>query len=127
MNEQATFVLSFRELDGEAALNQLILGLIEAGYVDDARAAKAYARSRLVRGYGPLQAEAELCARGFDDEISRAVIADEELDWPAAARKVWKKRLAAAMPSADPSSWLGSCGFREEEIEVALCTSAADE
>ena len=113
--------------EDEAELEQLIQGLVEAGYVDDARAAAAYARSRLIRGQGPLQTEELLRARGFDDETALAAIADEELDWRAAARRAWQKRSAsAAKPPADPRAWLQSRGFRDEEIEAALA-AALDE
>ena len=112
----------------EADLRQLIQELVEAGYVDDARAAAAYACSRLRRGYGPLRAGLLLRDRGFDDETAAAAIADEDLDWRAAACKAWRRRLAsAASPPANPRAWLNSRGFREEEVEAALGAPALDE
>lgn len=114
--------------EDEDDLKQLISELAEAGDVDDARAAEAYARSRLARGYGPSQVKELLCARGFDDETAEAAIADEELDWCAAARKAWQKRLAsAAKAPANPRAWLESRGFRDDEIEAALGAAAFDE
>ncbi len=114
--------------EDEADLEHLLQQLVEAGHVDDARAAAAYVRSRLMRGYGPLQAGALLRSRGFDDETAGAAIADEELDWRAAARRVWRKRRAsAARAPANPRAWLFSRGFRDEEIEAALNDAASDE
>lgn len=49
-----------------AALESVVAALVEEGWQDDARYAESYARSRILKGYGPVFIAYELRQNGID-------------------------------------------------------------
>ncbi len=101
------------------------------GYIDDARFAEQWARSRLrLRGFGSRRIEQELRGKGIDREIVReaiaeAVPAEEEQE---AAKKAAEKKLRT-MRSVEPQArlrrlagFLERKGFSSEIIRSILHT-----
>lgn len=74
--------------------------LTEAGLLDDARFAEAFAEQRAERGDGPIKIEAALRQRGIAAEVSAAALDGVAPDWPAHARAALAKRFGAT-PAAD--------------------------
>lgn len=78
----------------------VIARLVEAGLLDDAKYAAAYARTKLVgSGSSARRIRGELARKGVAGEIAaeaiESVIADEEIDTRATVLRVARKKLAS--------------------------------
>ena len=92
----------------EDALNHLI----EQGYQNDDRFARALARTRASAGYGPQRIRAELATHALTAEQVAVALDACETDWPAAARELASRRY--------PGSKLGDPKQRRKAIEFLL-------
>ena len=75
--------------------------LVELGYQDDDRFARALARTRAAAGYGPQRIRAELGTHALNAEQIAVALDACETDWPAAARELVARRYPGAK-LADP-------------------------
>ena len=103
------------------AVDAVLAGLEERGYLSDARYRAARMRSRAARGQGPMLVARDWRASGADAD--RALL--EEVDWLAQARQSLYKRFGAQAP-ADAKEWarrarfLQGRGFPSDLIRKAL-------
>jgi SOS response regulatory protein OraA/RecX len=91
--------------------------LARAGYVDDARLARARARTLAERGYGDLAIAARLEQEEIDPALRASAIAELEPEHERA------RRHAQGSPDTQPLrlvALLSRRGFAEESIEAAL-------
>lgn len=85
---------------GREEVDSALERLQEFGFQDDARFAGALVRTRMGQGHGPRRIAAELRTHGLDDEAIRARLAEENPDWPALARDLYRRRFGTR-PAAD--------------------------
>jgi len=86
--------------------------LVELGFQDDGRFARALARTRAVAGYGPQRIRAELGTHALTAEQIAVALDACETDWPAAARELVSRRY--------PGSRLSDPRQRRKAIEFLL-------
>ncbi len=86
--------------------------LVEIGYQDDDRFARALARTRAAAGQGPQRIRAELGTHALTSEQVAVALDACETDWPAAARELVTRRYPGAK-LADPKQ-------RRKAIEFLL-------
>ena len=86
--------------------------LVDVGYQDDVRFARALARTRAASGHGPQRIRAELGTHALTPEQIAAALDACETDWPTAARKLAERRYPGAK-LADPKQ-------RRKAIEFLL-------
>lgn len=91
---------------------QAIDRLVDIGYQDDARFARALARTRAAAGHGPHRIRAELGTHALTSEQIADALEACETDWPTAARRLVARRYAGAK-LADPKQ-------RRKAIEFLL-------
>lgn len=92
----------------EGALDRLV----ELGYQDDGRFARALARTRASAGYGPQRIRAELGTHNLTTEQIAVALDACETDWPFAARELVSRRY--------PGSKLNDPKQRRKAIEFLL-------
>ncbi|MGM0784906.1 MAG: regulatory protein RecX [Pseudomonadota bacterium] len=110
------------------AVTECLDALAEEGLQSDARFAESFARSRVLRGQGPLKIRVELERRGIDRECLRATLEaleeSGELDGLALACTALAKRFAG--PGDTPRErarrerFLAGRGFDAEQARHAL-------
>jgi regulatory protein len=86
--------------------------LVELGYQDDGRFARALARTRASAGYGPQRIRAELGTHALTAEQIAVALDACETDWPSAARELVVRRY--------PGSKLADPKQRRKAIEFLL-------
>ena len=86
--------------------------LVEIGFQDDGRFARALARTRAFAGYGPQRIRAELGTHALSAEQIAVALDACETDWPAAARELVSRRY--------PGSRLSDPRQRGKAIEFLL-------
>jgi len=86
--------------------------LVELGFQDDDRFARALARTRASAGYGPQRIRAELGTHALTTEQIAVALDACETDWPAAARELVSRRY--------PGSKLSDPKQRRKAIEFLL-------
>ena len=86
--------------------------LVELGFQDDDRFARALARTRAAAGQGPQRIRAELGTHALTSEQIAAALDACETDWPAAARELVSRRY--------PGSKLSDPKQRRKAIEFLL-------
>ena len=99
----------------EEAQNDALETLERAGYVDDARFARARAEQLVTRGYGDDWIRADLDAQGVVAEVAADAIAGLEPEGER-ARGEWAK-LRGGLPAART---MARRGFAEETLEALL-------
>lgn len=88
----------------------------ERNYQNDARFAESLVRRRALDGYGPMRIRAELAAHGIVREAATAAIASADIDWGAAAKRVYSAKYRDT-EATDPmerrkrAAWLAARGF----------------
>ncbi|WP_286342910.1 regulatory protein RecX [Ferrimonas sp. YFM] len=105
--------------------DELFLQLEEWGYLDEARFALSYARSRALRGQGPAKVRQELRQRGLSSSLITQAIDQEELDWWQCCLELAQRRFDAqqlADYSARQKAWrfLTGRGFDRDQIHYAF-------
>ncbi len=107
--------------DIDHALDRLVAG----NYQSDLRFSDMLARTRIAQGYGPARLRAELGSHAIADEVVRAAIESQEVDWTERAR-VQLERRYHDVPASDPaeharrSQHLQRRGFDASTIRSAL-------
>jgi regulatory protein len=86
--------------------------MVELGFQDDGRFARALARTRAAAGYGPQRIRAELGTHALTSEQIAVALDACETDWPTAARKLVSRRY--------PGSKLSDPRQRRKAIEFLL-------
>jgi regulatory protein len=77
--------------EATAALEQLQ----QQSFQSDTRFAALLVRSRVGQGQGPRRIVAELRTHGIADADARAAIEEEDVDWTALARQIYRRRFGA--------------------------------
>jgi regulatory protein len=113
-------------------IDALLRELAERGWQDDQRFARAYAASRVARGFGPLRIVAELEDRGIGSDQSRDAVAALAEDWCQCAMTAVRKRFGDAGPTdfrerARRIRYLQRRGFSPAQASLALRRSGQDE
>ncbi|GAC1622222.1 MAG: recombination regulator RecX [Nevskia sp.] len=110
-------------LEDEAA-GEVVQGLGEEGWQSDQRYAELVVHSRISQGYGPLRISAELSARGVDDALIRAALANAACDWSERLLALYQRRYhePASTPKEHASRYrfLASRGFTSSQIRAVL-------
>lgn len=110
----------------DAALAEVLDGLVAERLLSDERFAESYARSRLQRGYGPLRIRAELQERGIDETGIEIALEGLEADWQEQARAAREKRFGPEPPPGElkerarQTRFLQQRGFSHDQIRSAL-------
>lgn len=109
----------------DAALTEVLDGLVAERLLSDERFAESYARSRVQRGYGPLRIRAELQERGIDDGGIEIALEGLAADWREQARAAREKRFGPEPPGelkerARQTRFLQQRGFSHDQIRSAL-------
>lgn len=97
--------------------------LRQEGLQSDARLAEALVRSRVSRGQGPLKIEAELRAKGVDEDLATRALERCGVDWVELIADVAHKRFGADKPvdaheRAKRSRFLQQRGFSFDQIST---------
>lgn len=71
----------------------------ELGWLNEARMAGMFIRSRAARGQGPLRITQELRSKGLSQEIIHLALDASECDWFAAAQQLAERRGLVVSPS----------------------------
>ncbi|MFT7286759.1 MAG: regulatory protein [Halieaceae bacterium] len=83
---------------------EVIDQLAEEDLQSDQRFARSYARTRVLRGHGPLRIIAELRQRGVTEENIHSALAvvlrEEQWNWPALARAALERRFGTTPPDS---------------------------
>jgi regulatory protein len=99
--------------------------LVEAGWLNDARFAEIYMRSRISKGYGPVRIEVELQARGIAKPLIADCLQQTNDFWLAHLAAVWRKKFKQqqskdAREYARQVRYLQYKGFSFEQIKQFL-------
>ena len=84
--------------------------LQELDFQNDDRFAGALVRTRAGQGHGPRRIVAELRGHGVDEARVRALFAQEDIDWNALARDLYRRRYGSR-PAADRAETAKRAGF----------------
>jgi len=104
---------------------EVIEALRADGWQSDVRFADSFVRSRVERGHGPLRVRFELRRRGIADAVIEAVLAEQDPDWTALARRVCRRRFGDG-PARDRGDYarrwrfLAQRGFDSDQIRSVL-------
>lgn len=108
----------------EAALE----ALANEGLLSETRFALAFARERVLRGYGPLRIVAELGERGISEAMAagalQEVCEEEGVDWRLQAQAALRKKFGVEALPADYAErarclrFLSYRGFRTAELAL---------
>lgn len=78
-----------------ALVDEVINELAESGYQNDSRFAESFARSRILKGYGPVRIEYELQQKGIDcAEVNlEAIVETESGGWMALLEDIYYRKF----------------------------------
>ena len=101
--------------------------LEQKGFLNDARFADVFFRSRLERGHGPLRIRQEMQQKGLSAELIEAMFDQYAPDWFELAKQVHDKKFSAALGDATIAAkdkqkhlrYLQYRGFDMEQIQYA--------
>lgn len=86
-----------RKFPDDAALIHTVLEQLKQDHAQsESRFADSYARSRAMKGYGPIKIRYELQQRGINADIIDAAITQSDIDWAAMQEKVRQKKFGTA-------------------------------
>ncbi|MFW6278239.1 MAG: regulatory protein RecX [Halorhodospira sp.] len=113
-----------------AEVDAVLAGLVEEGWLDEARFAEAFVRSRIERGQGPVRIEQEMRQRGVPPSMIEQALAAAPADWREQACKVRRHRFGTPVPAdrreaARQAQFLQRRGFTAAQVRAAV--AAADE
>ena len=99
--------------------------LVERDLLCDERFARAFLRSRLERGQGPLKIRAQLMERGVKAELIETALAEAAVDWNRCAAAARRRRFGEARPQdrnlmAKQARFLRGRGFSAAQVARAL-------
>lgn len=75
---------------------QALQRLQQQSFQSDARFAELLVRSRVSQGHGPRRIRAELRTHGISDEEAQQALDQQDEDWLALARRVYRRRFGTA-------------------------------
>jgi regulatory protein len=106
------------------AVAEAVEGLVDEGFLNDARYAENYVAYHADRGEGPLKIEAELKAMNLPGSLIQAAL-EKGPDWRARAREVRLRRFGPEEPKTWPQKakqgrFLQYRGFSSDHIRAAL-------
>ncbi len=109
----------------EEIITETLNWLSSHGLLDENRFSAEYARSRALRGYGPLRIVQELRERGIAEEEARDALNSLELDWLEAAVAARQRKFGRALPVelseiAKQQRFLQYRGFSVEQARNAV-------
>ena len=109
----------------EDMADEVLDRLQQERFLDEARFAEHFVRSRTGRGQGPAKIRAELRKRGVGESLIDTALAEAECDWTGLAAAARRKRFGAAPPGAyreraRQARFLKSRGFEYGQIQAAL-------
>jgi regulatory protein len=109
----------------EALVAEVLEELAGEGLQSDVRFAEAFVQSRVGRGQGPVRIRMDLERRGVSSGTLENALEDCEIDWPALAGAVRRKRFGGAQPGdfrerARQMRFLQYRGFTTDHIRAAL-------
>ena len=104
--------------------------LVERDLLSDERFTKAFLRSRLERGQGPLKIRAQLMERGVKAELIESALAEAAVDWDRGAAAARRRRFGEAQPEdrnqmARQARFLRGRGFSAAQVARALFSDNA--
>ena len=114
-----------------ATATESVERLAGEGLQDDARFIANFVQSRVNQGKGPVRIRAELRRRGADTALLEEVLAREDTDWCALARRVRIRKFGSDVPPDFPTrarqmQFLQYRGFERAHIEAAMAAAAPD-
>ena len=87
-----------RRFDNVAMLETQLQKLVEENLQSDDRFAESFARQRAGRGYGPARVRQEMREKNLSDLAIARAFESAELDWPALAEMVFRKKFGEPGP-----------------------------
>ena len=121
--------LAARGHDG-GVIERTLKDLAGRDLVSDERFTKAFLRSRLERGQGPLKIRAQLMERGVRAELIETALGEAAVDWDRCAVAARRRRFGEAPPEdrnqmAKQARFLRGRGFSAAQVGRALFTDNA--
>ncbi|MBT8145075.1 MAG: recombination regulator RecX [Gammaproteobacteria bacterium] len=118
--------LGKRDYD-QAIVADVVDGLIEHDYLNEARFTDSFISSRVRRGQGRLRIRAELRRRGIDDEAISGALDATDVDWYQLANEVRRRKFGDPGPvdwreRARQIRFLEYRGFAGDEIRAAFAS-----
>lgn len=113
-------------------LDQLLDWLEAQRFIDDARYAGMFLRSRLERGHGPMRVRQSMQQEGLSAELIETALAEADVDWFEQARQCSRRRFSGPAP-ADPRErakrlrFLQYRGFTADQCFYALDAGSDDD
>ncbi len=97
----------------------------ELGYQDDGRFALAFVRYRSQSGKGPRRLSAELRERQVTEELVKAALGQDEIDWFELCRETCRRKFGDTPPGdfkqrQKVQRYLAYRGFEMDQIRYAL-------
>jgi regulatory protein len=112
--------LKKRDYD-ETVIEQVISTLKKKGYLDDARFAAMWIRSRIrKKPESPFALKAGLMNKGVDADTAEAAIREAEIDWQEVLEAAVKKKLDKTADTKKVLAYLVRRGFSYPEVVKAL-------
>lgn len=136
--DQALYLLSHREHskkelvnklsakgNAQEEINSIILRLEDMNYLNDARFAEIFVRSRISKPLGKNRILQELIQNGIGSEEAKQTIADANADWFELAKQLKERRFGEETctdykEKAKQSRYLQYRGFDFDQIKYAL-------
>ena len=111
-------------------ISALISELQQQDWLDEARFADAFVRSRMQHGYGPLRIRQELRQRGVGESVQALALESYADEWQDCVCRARVKRFGDDLPNnlkdrAKQTKFLTYRGFTSEQIRLALDTQAS--
>lgn len=106
-------------------VDPLVESLVKENLLSDSRFASEYARSRHVRGFGPLRIGAELRQKGVDSAVVEVSLAPFAEEWLRQATLQRRKRFGMGLPGEWKQKmlqmqFLTNRGFTAEQARRAV-------
>ncbi len=115
-----------REEDApDDSVNAVISECLERGYLDDARFAAQFVRSRVGRGHGPNRIRQDMRNKQLGSLVIDGALFEAEVDWSEEAQKALEKKFGVFdqkdyAQKSKAYRFLLQRGFLSEHVEAAL-------
>ncbi len=109
----------------QTVIDQTLDRLLAEGALDESRLVAQYVAERIEKGFGPLKIQAELQAKGVDEELIEEHLRPLAELWPQVIARVYVRRFGDAPPKdhadyARRARFLAQRGFTPESIQHLL-------
>jgi len=113
-------------------IEEIVARLIKDKYLDDARFAEAFVRSKSNKGIGPIKIQIELQQRSVDEALIDAYLDFNQPEWFEKASEVRCKRFGESLPvvmndKARQIRFLQQRGFTQKQIMSVIKTNVFDD